>query len=500
MKHPLLFLCTFLISSSTYLTTSHSLTIPRLSPISEWEKTLHNPATFVASDEKEFYYNQTLDHFNYRPESYTQFQQKYVINFKYWGGANSSAPIFAYLGAEEALDNVPSSIGFLTDNAASFNALLVYIEHRYYGKSIPFGSRQEAFKNASTIGYFNSAQAIADYAEVLIHIKKTLHAEKSPIIVLGGSYGGMLATWFRLKYPHLTIGALASSAPILYFDYITPPNSYYDVVTRDFREASEKCYETIRKSWSEIDRVASQTNGLSSLSHIFNTCNPLNNSSSLKEYLYSVYTSAAQYNRPPQYPVTVICGGIDGASSKSDILSKINAGLVAYKGDKTCKVNGPTNVSETNMGWKWQRCSEFVLPIGIGNNSMFEPNPFSLELYTNECKKHFGVSPRPHWITTYYGGYDIKLVLKRFGSNIIFSNGLKDPYSSGGVLDNISDNLVALNTVNGSHCLDILAKKESDPKWLVEQRKKEVEIMKGWISQYYSDIGALRMASKFHNK
>ena len=45
-------------------------------------------------------------------------------------------------------------------------------------------------KNASTLGYFNSAQAIADYADVLIHVKKTLHAKYSPVIVLGGSYGG----------------------------------------------------------------------------------------------------------------------------------------------------------------------------------------------------------------------------------------------------------------------------------------------------------------------
>ena len=55
---------------------------------------------------------------------------------------------------------------------------------------MPFGSREEALKNASTIGYFNSAQAIADYAEVIIDIKKTLHAKKSPVIVIGGSYGG----------------------------------------------------------------------------------------------------------------------------------------------------------------------------------------------------------------------------------------------------------------------------------------------------------------------
>ena len=67
-----------------------------------------------------------------------------------------------------------------------------------------------------------------------------------------------------------------------------------------------------------------------------------------------MYASAAQYNSPPRYPVTVICGGIDGASSESDILSKIYAGVVAYRGNSTCKVNGPTNVSETTEGWRWQ--------------------------------------------------------------------------------------------------------------------------------------------------
>ena len=75
-------------------------------------------------------------------------------------------------------------------------------QHRYYGKSIPFGSREEALKNASTRGYFNSAQAIADYAEVLLYIKKKFLAENSPVIVIGGSYGGskLLSTLISLLF------------------------------------------------------------------------------------------------------------------------------------------------------------------------------------------------------------------------------------------------------------------------------------------------------------
>lgn len=66
----------------------------------------------------------------------------------------------------------------------------IYLQHRYYGKSIPFGSREEALKNASTLGYFNSAQAITDYAEILLYIKEKFNARHSPVIVIGGSYAG----------------------------------------------------------------------------------------------------------------------------------------------------------------------------------------------------------------------------------------------------------------------------------------------------------------------
>ncbi|KAH9700240.1 prolylcarboxypeptidase-like protein [Citrus sinensis] len=450
--------------------------IPRLSPTRG--TILQNPeilSATISEDFQTFYYNQTLDHFNYRPESYSTFQQRYVINFKYWGGgagADANAPIFVYLGAEGPLDGDISIIGFLTDNAARFNALLVYIEHRYYGKSIPFGSREEALKNASTLGYFNSAQAVTDYAEILLYIKEKFNARHSPVIVIGGSYGGMLATWFRLKYPHVALGALASSAPILYFDDITPRNGYYSIVTRDFREASETCYETIMKSWAEIEKVASKPDGLSILSKKFRT--------------YFVVL---------QNFFNMLCGGIDGAAlgTDNDILSKIFAGVVAHEGNMSCYVNPPTIESETTVGWRWQTCSEMVIPIGTDNTTMFQPAPFNLSSFIDGCESLYGVSPRPHWVTAYYGGYDIKLILQRFASNIIFSNGLRDPYSSGGVLENISDSVVAIATINGSHCLDILrANQSSDPDWLVTQRETEIEIIEGWISKYYADLKAIK--------
>lgn len=120
----------FLVFSSIWACTTQFY-IPRLGTIRRTSQ--HEPPTTSSSykeDYKTFYYTQELDHFNYRPDSYATFEQRYVINSKYWGGADSNAPIFAYLGAEGPLDDDVFSIGFLSDNALRFKALQVYIEVR----------------------------------------------------------------------------------------------------------------------------------------------------------------------------------------------------------------------------------------------------------------------------------------------------------------------------------------------------------------------------------
>ncbi|KAE8724758.1 putative Serine carboxypeptidase S28 family protein [Hibiscus syriacus] len=137
------------LSISFTCTVAGRLDIPRLSPTRG--TLIENPelqsSAAVSDDLQTFYYPQTLDHFNYQPQSYATFQQRYVMNFKHWSGANDSAPILAYLGAEAPLDSDLTVIGFLNDNAIRFNALLDYIE-------------------------------------------KKLNAFYSPVIVIGGSYGG----------------------------------------------------------------------------------------------------------------------------------------------------------------------------------------------------------------------------------------------------------------------------------------------------------------------
>jgi len=81
-----------------------------------------------------------------------------------------------------------------------------------------------------------------------------------------------LASWFRLKYPHVAIGALASSAPILQFDYITPWSSFYDAVSQDYKSESLNCFSVIKATWDVLDERGANDKGLLELSKLFKAC------------------------------------------------------------------------------------------------------------------------------------------------------------------------------------------------------------------------------------
>ena len=138
------------------------------------------------------------------------------------------------------------------DVAEELGAMLVFAEHRYYGESMPFGVDSYSVcilclpllylelgfyfevglmyvrpihinklqvtnllllccyfyaQDSKHLNYLTSEQALADFAVLIRELKRTVvGAEESPVIAIGGSYGGMLSSWMRMKYPNVVVG------------------------------------------------------------------------------------------------------------------------------------------------------------------------------------------------------------------------------------------------------------------------------------------------------
>ena len=110
-------------------------------------------------------------------------------------------------------------------------AAVCFCEHRYYGESLPFGN---ASYTPARLGALSIEHALLDYVQLVASLKANLSAPAAPVIAWGGSYGGMLAAWARIKYPATFAGAYASSAPILQIPGLMDPRAYNAVIKATF--------------------------------------------------------------------------------------------------------------------------------------------------------------------------------------------------------------------------------------------------------------------------
>ena len=84
---------------------------------------------------------------------------------------------------------------------------------------MPFGSKDEAYKNADTLGFFSSEQALADYAQIIVDVKKNISAENCPVIAIGASYGGS-----KLKYTYMIYREIEPSLTFTIFIHFHLPS------------------------------------------------------------------------------------------------------------------------------------------------------------------------------------------------------------------------------------------------------------------------------------
>ncbi|KAK0161866.1 hypothetical protein PV327_008271 [Microctonus hyperodae] len=431
-----------------------------------------------------------VDHFSFSLND--TFEMRYLMNDSYAQGINP--PIFFYTGNEGAIELFAKNTGFIWDNAPQFGALIIFAEHRYYGESLPYGN--ESYTNMKNLGYLTSQQALADYVDLIEYLKLHPKMKNSPVIAFGGSYGGMLSAWFRMKYPHIVQGAIAASAPILQFTDITDCHAFSRIVTTDFKMAHSKCPELIRKSWNAINNLTLHDADKKWLSSLWKLCKPLNNTSDVKQFkdwLSNVYINLAMVDYPyesnflaplPPYPIYEFCKYLSNdTKSDKELLLALNRAVhvyANYTGQTTCIETEDAAPDLGTSGWNYQACTEMVMPMcNDGINDMFEPQEWNFSEYASECQKLYNVRPNPNIICQTYGCSDLSTA-----TNIIFSNGLLDPWSSGGVLQNLSSSAIAVIIPEGAHHLDLRGANRADPFSVIQARNFYRYTITKWIKQF----------------
>jgi len=466
----------------------------------------------------------TLDHFSWAPRNVTTYSQRYFVCLEDgWSTASGGerGPIFFYAGNEADVTLYLNNTGLMWESAPKFGALLIFAEHRYYGESLPFGKH-----SMQHLQFLTSEQAMADFAELLIEFKREQRCESSPVVAFGGSYGGMLAAWMRMKYPHVIDGSIASSAPILAFQGMQyDAGSYAKAVTYDASPAAGAppgCVDAVRGVWGALTRAGATAEGRHALRGALGLCPDLPFESAedvqaLAAWLQSALDYIAMGNFPyessyitngngilPAFPMRAGCKiMVAAASSRNDtsaVRAMVDFANIFYNStgvmrcvDSRRGVNPDTD-DDASL-WGLQYCTEMFMPSSRdGVADMFWAQPWDEAAAVDGCMKQWGVVPRPMWPLTQWGGPRISAA-----SNIVFANGEYDPWRGGGVLTSPNPSLVALDIPGAAHHLDLMFSNPADtPEVLAARAAQEANIAK-WVQERTANDDAaassLRMAS-----
>ncbi|TKS78006.1 Dipeptidyl peptidase 2 [Collichthys lucidus] len=365
--------------------------------------------------------------------------------------------------------------GFITELAAQQGALVIFAEHRYYGKSLPFG--KDSFK-IPQIGLLTVEQALADYAVMITELKQQLAATQCPVIVFGGSYGGMLSVYMRLKYPNIVAGALAASAPILSTAGMGDPRQFFRDVTDDFASVTPECRDAVRGAFHQLKELAEHQD-YSRIQSEFSLCKPPSSAQDIHQLnglLRNAFTLMAMLD----YPYSTHFIGEHACQPCQAIVYNATGVLTCfdlYSLYLECADPTGCGLGFDSMAWDYQACTEINLCYESNNvTDMFPPMPFTESDRERYCFKRWSVVPQPDWLKIQFWGDALSTA-----SNIIFSNGDLDPWANGGVRKTLSSSLIAINISEGAHHLDLRGSNDADPVSVISARKTEADLIAQWV-------------------
>ena len=442
------------------------------------------------------WFEQSTDHFVF-PSPSTYNQRVFVCSKM----TMKPRAIFFYTGNESPVEVYLNNTGLMWENAAAFDAILVFAEHRYYGESQPLGNSTDRLK------YLSVAQAMADYANLIAMFRDEYKVDK--VIVFGGSYGGMLSAWMRIKYPHLVTGAIASSAPLLFSSALRPPPNEYAFYSRVTQAMGDRCSHAFRNGSAQIAILAKTAQGRSTLSTIFKTCKSLESEEEalkLINWFQDPWTSFAMgnYPFPSSYIISALTPGREGGILPAWPLRKACAHLEICNTESTDSVlsamrdaafmwfNNTGNLpcvtadsSDDDGLWGFQFCAEMTFAFSSGGSlDVFSSSKFNLSETSERCSKQWGVRPDPLRAIQDFG--DFSTFTSSGVSSIFFANGDQDPWTDYSLSDcgdsrDCSSGISTWMIENGGHHADLMFSTLDDPTSLTLCREAQVNAMRKWL-------------------
>lgn len=257
----------------------------------------------------------------------------------------------------------------------------------------------------SNLRFLSIDQNLADIAHFITTIKDLPKFRNSKVVLVGGSYAGTMATWFRQKYPHLAVGAWASSAPLFgRFDF----KEYKEVVGQSIKlVGGEKCHETLRQGFAMTEHLVA-SGQIARLRELFGLCDEFDAS-----YNYNIWNFFAILTNIPAsfvqgHPVKRIeefCAMIltseEGAAEgsmerdarvlqtfanvmKTHLLSPIESCLALNYADTLVSFKH----AHPRFGvrqWLYQTCSEFGWAQTLSSDDQPFGTQFPIELDARRC-------------------------------------------------------------------------------------------------------------------
>jgi len=467
--------------------------IVALACVSEARRHIYHRNTVQQHDMKPLrdvysYFDQRNDHFH--KNDLSTFKQRYIVNQTYWRG--NGYPIFVMLGGEGPMGETELAGHFIiNEKAAEYGALMVSIEHRFYGLSTP----GDGTLSTENLHLLSADQALADYAVVIDFIKKTYKAADSKVVTFGGSYSGSLSAWMRQKYPNLVDIGYASSAPVqAQLDF----PEYFKVVVES---AGPTCTSRIAEAFKTINNLIKSNP--SKLLSDFNACSKMESDLDEVTFLESLSDSVAgvvQYSGDNNglgrmWNVTRMCDLIGTTGDAYESYVAFTRTFMASQGEECTESNyqdmitslkntDPTSPDAAGRSWTYQTCVEYGYYQTVESSDVPFSDRITLDYFLTMCKDLYGIdktSPEKSvdYTNAYYGGRDVK------SDKIVFLNGSVDPWHALGLISDTPkpEDMPVYYIKGTAHCADLYGTSVNDLASLTYAREQAWKYVGKWLNE-----------------